>query len=99
MENSLRILLHDCDKLLTYTFLPFLTLHQNKELHRIISSHHHFKNIAKLSEAVRKEIILDWESARYTKLDKPKTAKQYCLDIHPDMFPYLSKYFEEWNLN
>ena len=98
-KNSIRIILHDCDKLFTYTFLPFLTLHQNKELHRKLNAHHHFKDIAKLSEATRKEIVLDWESAHYTKEDKPETAKQYCSRVHPDMFPYLSKYFDDWNLN
>lgn len=94
----LSILLHDADKLVSYAIFPFLTLHQHKVIHRKISKHHHYDDIASLSDSVRKEIVLDWESAHYTKPDKPQTAREFCITKRMKCYPYLSKYFDSWGI-
>lgn len=95
---SLRGLLHDTDKLVGYALFPFLTLHQHKIIHRKISKHHHYDDIANLSDSVRKEIVLDWESARYTKPDKIYTAREWCRYKRMNCYPYLATIFDEWGL-
>ena len=95
---SLRILLHDADKLFGYALFPFLTLNQHKTIHRILNKHHHYNDIANLSDAVRREIVLDWESAHYTKPDKPQTAREWCVHKRMNCYYYLVKYFNEWNI-
>lgn len=97
-KNSLRILLHDADKLVGYVLFPFLTLHQHKTIHRKLNSHHNYASIANLSNATLREIVLDWESAHYTKPDKQQTAREWCYMHRPSCYPYLEKYFKEWNL-
>ncbi len=95
---TLRVLLHDADKFIGYIFLPFLTLHQHKVIHRILNKHHHYNKIAVLSQAVREEIVLDWESAHYTKLDKPYTAREWCINKQINCYPYLAPIFDKWGL-
>ncbi len=95
---SLRILLHDADKLIGYTLFPFLTLHQHKVIHRKICKHHHYDDIANLSYPVLEEIVLDWESARYTKPDKPQTAREWCVHKRMNCYPYLSPIFDKWGI-
>lgn len=95
---SLRILLHDANKLISYIFFPFLTLDQHRSIHTKVSKHHHYNDIANLSDSLKREIVLDWESARYTKPDKPWTAKEWCIYRHTDCYPYLIQIFNEWNL-
>lgn len=96
-KNSFRILIHDMDKVLMYIFLPFLGTKLNKKIHRITQKHHHFHD-DNLSPAVIKEMILDWESAQYTKETKPLTARQYCLQCRPYLFPQMEKYLNNWNI-
>lgn len=97
-KNTLRVVLHDTDKLISYTLFPFLTIHQHKVIHRILNKHHHYDDIANLSAAVRREIVLDWESAHYTKPDKPQTAREWCIAKRPNCYPYLYPIFADWNL-
>ncbi len=95
---SLRILLHDADKLISYSLFPFLTIHQHNVIHRKICKHHHYSDIATLPYTVLEEIVLDWESAHYTKLDKPQTAREWCLYKHVNCYPYLSPIFDKWGI-
>ena len=97
-KNTLRCYLHDADKLITYTFLPFLTLHQHKVLHCKLNKHHHYNDIANLPESVLQEIVLDWESARYTKPDKPFTAREWCVKKRMNCYPYLAPIFDKWGI-
>lgn len=97
-KNTLRIYLHDADKFITYTLLPFLTAHQQKELHRKLNKHHHYNDIANLSLDVRKEIVLDWESAHYTKLDKQRTAREWCNYKRQNCYPYLCEILDNWGI-
>ena len=97
-HNSLRILLHDSDKILLYIFFPFLTLHANKTIHRKLNKHHHYDEIYLLNDKIIREIVLDWESAHYTKPDKPETARDFCLKNKPGCFPYVRKYLDAWGI-
>lgn len=97
-KTTLRILLHDADKFISYFFFPFLTLHQHKVIHRKIAKHHHYNEIPNLSNAALKEIVLDWESARYTKPDKEFTGRDWCIAKHMDCYPYLKPIFDEWGI-
>lgn len=97
-KNTLRCIFHDTDKLMSYILLPFLTLRQHKELHKKLSAHHHYEKIDKLPEKVLMEIVLDWESARYTKPDKPETAREYCLRAKPWCYPYLRPLLDKFGI-
>lgn len=97
-KNTLRVRLHDTNKLLTYIFLPFLSLEKHEAIHHRLSKHHWYIKIAILPEAVKKEIVLDWESARFTKSDKPMPARPYCYEYHYPMYQYLEKYFNKWGI-
>lgn len=97
-KNTLRIYLHDADKLISYSFFPFLTLHQHKVIHRMLAKHHHYDDIANLPEDIRREIVLDWESAHYTKPDKMNTARDWLVYHRPNCYPYLAPILDEWGL-
>lgn len=66
---------HDVDKLLMYIFLPFLGTKMIKKIHRRISSHHIWED-KPFHKCNYEEAIIDWESAHYSKPDKPLTAKE-----------------------
>lgn len=75
---TIRGIFHDCDKLILciviLIFCPTLVkLEDISELHKNIS-HHHSK--AKTDKDFYYQII-DYECARYTKIDKPMTAREY----------------------
>lgn len=78
-RNSLRGYLHDVDKLFLYLFAK----PENKwvsKLHRRYSRHH----IAKArSKGDLVQMVIDWECARYTKLDKPLNARETMNQIYP----------------
>ena len=61
--------LHDLDKLYMYLFYDKKTV---SKLHREKSFHH--ENELEKTDLDYKEMVLDWESARYTKPDKPLNA-------------------------
>ena len=67
---STRISYHDCDKLFLYQFLDKKSA---SKLHREVSPHHMENNISK-SYIDYLEAVLDYESAGYTKPDKPLNA-------------------------
>lgn len=98
-RNTLRIWLHDTNKLVTYILLPFLPQKWHNAIHHRFSKHHWYDDIEFLSDAVKREIVLDWESARYTKPDKPMPARPYCYQYHYLMYPYLEEYFDKWKLS
>lgn len=70
-KNTLSGYLHDTNKLVMYA----LGLPKNwvRDIHRAISPHHEHKG--KIKNLVG--AIIDWESARYTKPDKPLSAREY----------------------
>lgn len=76
---------HDLDKVILY---PIVGIHITKKLHRWWSSHH-YRN-GDIKDKV--QAAFDWESARFTKPDKPLDAydtwKTYYPDV--DMLPTLT---------
>ena len=65
---------HDLDKLLMYLFIPFLGTAKIKQIHSRNNSHH-IKRYKTPGQCNYEEAIIDWECARFTKLDKPETAR------------------------
>jgi len=80
---------HDADKLLMYAFLPFLGTNTINNIHRWYSSHHKRTHKDILS------MVIDWESARFTKPDKPLNAYQtlyvYCPELEYLILPKLKE--------
>ena len=63
-------------------------------VHRQLSSHH--DNSIEKTDADYVEMVLDWESARYTKPDKPLNAYDTLYKYYPEMkekiLPILKKF-------
>ncbi len=76
---SLRGYLHDLDKVFLY---PLLGKNLTSKLHRKFARHH--KNSAKIL-ADYKEMVIDWECARYTKPDKPLNAYDTLYKYYPEL--------------
>jgi len=78
--------LHDLDKVILYLFLG---KHYTQVLHRYWSSHH-YRN-GDIKDKV--QAAFDWESARFTKPDKPLDAFDTWLKYYPNvnMAPTLKK--------
>ena len=64
---------HDLDKILMYIFIPFIGTKRIKEIHRVINKHH---IMVGKENCNYEEAIIDWECARFTKKDKPWTARE-----------------------
>ena len=68
-----------------------------KDIHRSISTHH--DNDLEKTDIDWIEMLLDWESARYTKEDKPLNAYDTLIKFYPHLKDKLfhqhlfSKYF------
>lgn len=81
---------HDMDK------MYLLLFYEKKDIesyHRSMSSHH--DNDIKKTELDYIEMVLDWESARYTKDDKPFNAYDTMCKFYPhlekELLPILKK--------
>lgn len=70
--NTLDGLTHDLGKLLMLIFCPFLSLKTIKKIHKKTAKHH---NAITDEDYIQK--VIDYECARYTKPDKPYTAREY----------------------
>lgn len=91
-EVSLRGYLHDLDKVVLYFFLGReLTsrIHKNFALH-------HIKRAK--TEKDFKEMIVDWECARFTKPDKPLNAYDTLYKYYPELETKILPLLEELNL-
>lgn len=81
---------HDLNKYILYLVYDKQTV---TGVHRLISSHH---DREATDVSILTEMLLDWESARYTKLDKPLNAYDTLHKFYPDMIdrvePLLMKY-------
>ena len=81
---------HDMDKMF---LMLFFEKKQIKELHVSTSSHH--DNDIPKTELDYMEMILDWESARYTKDDKPlnafDTLEKYYPQLEGQILPILKR--------
>lgn len=75
-----RMKYHDIDKLFLYLFYDKKSV---SKLHRDLSSHH--ENEIEKTKLDYMEMVLDWESARYTKPDKPLNAYDTLVRFYPNM--------------
>ena len=84
---SFRGYFHDIDKLLLYLFFDKKTV---SKIHRRFSKHH-INKAKSLNDF--KEMVVDWECARYTKPDKPLNAYETLYAYYPqlenDILPIL----------
>lgn len=71
---------HDLDKLFLYLFYD---KKQVSKIHRDLTSHH--ENDLEKTDLDYIEMVLDWESARYTKPDKPLNAYDTLIKYYPNM--------------
>lgn len=71
---------HDLDKLFLYLFYD---KKQVSKIHRDLTSHH--ENDLEKTYLDYIEMVLDWESARYTKPDKPLNAYDTLINYYPNM--------------
>lgn len=90
-ETMNQIEFHDLDKLYMYLFYNKKDV---SNVHRQLSSHHN--NSIEKTDADYVEMVLDWESARYTKPDKPLNAYDTLYKYYPEMkekiLPILKKF-------
>ncbi len=81
---------HDMDKMFLLLFYDKKSINK---FHRSMSLHH--DNDLPKSELDYMEMVLDWESARYTKDDKPlnafDTMKEYYPHLKEQIIPILEK--------
>ena len=75
-----KIKYHDMDKM--YMML-FYDKNSINKFHRAMSTHH--DNDLEKTELDYVEMILDWESARYTKADKPLNAYDTMIKFYPHL--------------
>ena len=71
---------HDLDKMYMYLFFGKKDV---SRMHRDLVAHH--ENELEKSDADYIEMVLDWESARYTKPDKPLNAYDTLINYYPGM--------------
>lgn len=83
---------HDLDKFLTYWFY---TDEEVQNYHWQHSEHH---NTESTDEAVLTEMMLDWESAPYTKPDKPLNAYDTLYRWYPQMVDRMKPLLERYGL-
>lgn len=86
---------HDLDKIFMYIFFPFLGTKVIQKIHTRFAKHHlrKYKKHMNFDEA-----ILDWESARFTKPDKPMDAWETYQKLFTDFSDDLLPIFEKFNL-
>lgn len=75
-----KVKLHDLDKLFMYLFYE---KESASDIHRDMISHH--QNKLQKTDLDYMEMVLDWESARYTKPDKPLNAYDTLVKYYPEM--------------
>ena len=91
-EIMKRYLVHDMDKVVMNLLdIPGKDI---KKIHRENRSHHYIEG-KKYDRIDYIEMIIDWESARYTKDDKPLNAKntliKYYSNIYGEIIPLLKE--------
>ena len=85
---------HDLDKLYLYLFYDKKTV---SRIHREQSTHH--ENDLEKTYLDYVEMVLDWESARYTKPDKPLNAYETLVRFYPTMLEEISPILREMGID
>lgn len=85
---------HDLDKMFMYLFYAKKNV---SEMHRKLSSHH--DNEIEKNYADYIEMVLDWESARYTKSDKPLNAYDTLYKYYPQLEEQILPILKEFKID
>lgn len=85
---------HDVEKYFMYLWLEEDV---TREAHRILNKHHDYDKGLAVDRVTLIEMMLDWESARFSKPDKPRNAhdtlyKWMPTDIHDPMAALLKEF-------
>jgi len=89
-----RIEFHDLDKLFMYLFYDKKSV---SKIHRDLSNHHENELPKDYLDYV--EMVLDWESARYTKPDKPLNAYDTLYNYYSDMIEIVLPILKEMGID
>ena len=92
--NTWRSIVHDIDKVILYNIWPHKKV---KNFHRKMARHHVENDIRK-NRNDYKEMIIDWECARYTKPDKPLNAYDTLYKWYPELEKEILPILEEFNI-
>ena len=84
---------HDLDKMYMYLFYGKKDV---SRIHRDLTVHH--ENDLEKSELDYIEMVLDWESARYTKPDKPLNAYDTLVNYYPQMTDVILPILEQMGI-
>ena len=93
-RNTFRGYIHDFDKILLYPFLEKVTV---TKIHRKIAGHH----LSKDKKHTKRDYvcaIIDWECCRYTKPDKPLTARETLYKLYPEFIEDIEPILDELGL-
>lgn len=85
---------HDLDKMYLYLFFDKKDV---SHIHRESSAHH--ENDLEKTYIDYVEMVLDWESARYTKPDKPLNAYETLIKFYPSMLGEILPILREMGIN
>ena len=85
---------HDLDKLFMYLFYSKSDV---SRLHRTLVPHH--DNEMQKTNLDYIEMVLDWESARYTKPDKPLNAYDTLYNYYPNMVEEILPILREMGID
>lgn len=89
-----KVKLHDLDKLFMYLFYE---KEDASNIHRDLVSHHQNKIIKDKLDYM--EMVLDWESARYTKPDKPLNAYDTLYRFYPGLEEHILPILKELGID
>ena len=89
-----KVKLHDLDKLFMYLFYE---KEDASNIHRDLISHHQNKIIKDKLDYM--EMVLDWESARYTKPDKPLNAYDTLYRFYPGLEEHILPILKELGID
>ena len=98
-EATLKVMLdrardHDLDKMTSYLFYNHEAAH---DTHVANTSHH--DNKIKKNRYDYIEMVMDWESARYTKPDKPLNAYDTLYKYYPHLEEYILPILAEYGID
>ena len=88
-----RFLLHDLDKI--YLIIKLNDTKKASQIHRKNSNHHTESNSTNPDYL---QMVIDWECARYTKLDKPLNARQTLNKYYPELTDTITPILNSLNL-
>lgn len=94
-HNTVRGFFHDLDKIFMYLVTSKSQEKKVSKFHRKHSCHHPIRARTK-SDYI--QMIIDWECSRFTKPDKPMTARQTLYKLFPEMEDKILPLLEELNL-